>query len=130
MIKALGFRIVVRPDKVETTTESGLVLALDEQLEKTGVQRGVVVSVGPSAWKAYREMDEKGNEHNGKPWANPGDYILFARHAGRYYFDPFEPEGENEYMVMNDEDVIGIITEGDNPKFDNPAQQKVKKHVY
>lgn len=129
MIKALGYRIVVRPDKVETTTESGIVVALDEKLEKTGVQFGVVTSVGPSAWKAYREMDDKGHEHNGLPWAAPGDYVLFARHAGRFYLDPFEPQGENEYLVMNDEDLIGVIVEGENPKFDNPAQKKAKRSI-
>lgn len=118
MIKALGYRLVVRPDKVETTTESGIVIAVDEKLEKTGVQKGIVISVGPSAWKAHREVDENGTEHNGAPWAKPGDYVLFARHAGRFYFDPFEPEGENEYLVMNDEDLIGVICEGENPKFE------------
>ena len=127
MIKALGYRLVVRPDKVEMTTESGLVIATNEKLEKTGVQRGIIVSIGPSAWKAHREVDENGKEHNGESWANPGDYVLFARHAGRYYFDPFEEEPDNEYLVMNDEDIIGVITEGENPKFDNPAQKKTSK---
>ena len=123
MIKALGYRLVIKPDKAEMTTESGIVIATDEKMEKTGVQRGIVVSVGPSAWKAHREVDENGKEHNGAAWAEPGDYVLFARHAGRYFFDPFEDEADNEYLVMNDEDLIAIITKGSNPKFPHPIDK-------
>jgi len=114
-----GYRILVKPDKVEETTEGGIVLAINKKLEKTGIQKGVVIDIGPSAWKAFREVDEKGKEHNGEQWVKPGDYILFARNAGRFVYDPFEPEEEdqNEYVIMNDEDIIATIEEGNNPVY-------------
>lgn len=127
MIRALGFRIVVKPDKVETVTAGGIHVPVDEKLEKTGVQRGIVVSVGPAAWKAYREVDDKGNERNGRPWAIPGDYVLFARHAGKFYFDPFEDEDTNEYLLMNDDDVIAVIEQGPNPQYVNEVQINTPK---
>ncbi len=117
MIKVRGYRILVKPDSLETTTESGIVIVQDEKLEKTGIQHGTLVASGEQAWKAFRQLDENGKEVEGKPWATPGDYVLWARHAGRVAFDPFEEDGENEYLVMNDEDIIAVITKGDNPKF-------------
>lgn len=130
MLKMTGYRILVKPDAVEKTYgEVGIILAQNERMEKTGIQRGIVVSVGPSAWKAFREVDDKGKEHNGKQWAIPGDYILFARSAGRFVFDPFEDtkDGKNEYLVMNDEDVLAVIDKGDNPEFTNSVQKEANK---
>lgn len=112
-----GYRILVKLDEVEKVTDGGIILAQNEKLEKTGIQKGTIVDVGPSAWKAFREVDGKGNEHNGDRWASPGDYILFAQNAGRFIFDPYEENEENEYVIMNDEDVIAVITEGKNPTF-------------
>lgn len=130
MLKMTGYRLLVKPDAVETTYgESKIVLAQNEKLEKTGIQRGIVIDVGPSCWKAFREVDENGKEHNGKQWAVPGDYVLFARSAGRFVFDPFESseDAKNEYLVMNDEDVLAIFEEGDNPEFKSEIQKKANK---
>lgn len=124
MIKMTGYRILVKLDNLITTTESGIVtVAPDkEKLEKTGIHRGIVIDVGPCAWKAFREVDEKGKEHNGETWCKPGDYVIFARSAGRFIYDPFEDkeDNKNEYIVMNDEDIIAIMTEGSNPTFKKP----------
>lgn len=130
MLKMQGYRVLVKPDKVvKTYGDSGIILAQNEKMEKTGIQRGLVISTGPSAWKAFREVDEKGKEHNGKPWAVPGDYVLFARSAGRFVFDPFEAEEneENEYVVMNDEDILAVIKPGENPKFNDSIQKEANK---
>lgn len=124
MIKTTGYRVLVKLDILETTTPSGIVtVAPDkEKLEKTGIHRGIVINIGPCAWKAFREVDEQGKEHNGENWCKPGDYVIFARSAGRFIYDPFEEETDlkNEYIVMNDEDIIAIITEGENPSFEKP----------
>lgn len=131
MIKVRGFRVVVKPDKIVKETESGIVLATDEKLEKTGVQRGILVAIGDEAWKAYRKVNENGEEVNGQPWANVGDYVLFARHAGRYVYDPFESEenDHNEYMIMNDDDILAVLSEGENVVPENSAKQKARKAI-
>jgi co-chaperonin GroES (HSP10) len=125
-----GYRVLVKPDPLEVTTASGIVTVVPDKvkLEKTGIQKGILVSIGPSAWKAHREVDDKGNEHNGKPWAVPGDYVLYARNAGRIILDPFEPEEneQNEYVIMLDEDIIAVIREGCNPTFDNVVQTEAR----
>lgn len=131
MMQITGYRVLVKPDEVQKKSKGGIYLAQDEKLEKTGVQKGMIISIGPSAWKAFREMDDKGKEHNGDSWAQPGDYVLFARNAGRFVYDPFESyeDNKNEYLVMNDEDIIAIIKEGENPTFDNEIQKKAQEIV-
>jgi co-chaperonin GroES (HSP10) len=54
-------------------------------------------------------LDDKGTEHNGKSWADVGDYVLFAKYAGRNINDPFTPD-EEDLIVLNDEDVLAVIT--------------------
>jgi co-chaperonin GroES (HSP10) len=124
MITPTGHKLLVLADPIEKETESGLVLVQDEKLEQTGIQQGLVIKVGPSAWKAFREIND-GKEHNGPKWAVEGDYVLFARFAGRYVEDPFQDrEDERRLMIMNDEDVIAIITEGENDIPPNPHREK------
>lgn len=131
MIKVRGFRVIVKPDKVQKETESGIVLAGDEKLKKTGMQRGILVAIGDQAWAAFRSVDENGKEVNGRPWAKPGDYVLFSRHAGRFIHDPFENDEDeaNEYLIMNDEDILAVLVEGENPVYENSAQKAAKKMV-
>ena len=103
MIKPTGHRVLIKPDKVEITTASGIVLGVDEKMEKGGVQKGLLVDHGDQAWKAFSLS------FNGEPWANKGDYIYFSRYAGKFVQDPADPD--TEYMIMNDEDILGVITD-------------------
>lgn len=127
MIRMTGYRILVKPDPLERQTKSGIYLARNEKLERSGIQRGVIIDIGESAWKAYREVDGKGNEHNGEAWAKVGDYVLFGKNAGRFIEDPFEPANDDDdlYLVMNDEDIIAIIKEGKNPVVKSVVQEQV-----
>lgn len=114
MFHPCGHRVIVRRDHVkETYGDSGIIIAVDEsakKMEKANVQTGVVVAVGPDAWKAFRMLDENGKEVNGKSWAKPGDYVLYAKYAGRNVDDPFTPD-EGDLIILNDEDILTIITE-------------------
>jgi len=103
MIEPTGHRVLVKLDKVEKTTEWGFALDIDEKLEKGGIQMGVLVAVGPQAWKAFSV------DFTGTPWAKEGDYIYFSRYAGKFVQDP--AERDKDYMIMNDEDILGIITD-------------------
>jgi len=117
MIKPTGHRVLIKPDKVEKTTASGIILSIDEKLEKGGVQKGLLVDHGDQAWKAFSI------DFSGKPWANKGDYIYFSRYAGKFVQDPADPE--TEYMIMNDEDILGVITEEIPEYMSNKTQEKL-----
>nr|ASN63756.1 co-chaperonin GroES [uncultured virus] len=102
MIKAAGYRVLVKKDELETTTESGIVLAVDEKLEKHKLNTGTVVDVGPNAFKAFS------SDYTGEPWCKPGDRVIFSRYAGVIVTDPVDNE---EYTLLNDDDISAIIVE-------------------
>ena len=92
-LKALGFRVLIKP-VVETKTDSGIVLVVDEKREKIAAEKGIIVDIGPTAWKAYDD---------GKPWAEVSDYVLYTRYGGKLVIDPTTAE---EYICINDEDIL------------------------
>lgn len=101
MLKIKGYRILVKADPIETTTAGGIVLVQNEKLEAAGQQFGTVIGIGDTCW-----TDAKGEDLG--QWCAKGDKILFSRHAGRFVYDPDDNE---EYMIMNDTDVIAVIEE-------------------
>ena len=112
MITVTGHRVLIKEDPVEKVSKGGIVVVTNdnnEKLERAALQHGVIVAIGPDCWKAYRTLDSDGIERNGRPWVRVGDYVLFARHAGRFVADPTNGE---MHLIMNDEDILGVITEG------------------
>jgi co-chaperonin GroES (HSP10) len=107
LIKPIGHKILVKADDIETTTDSGIVLVLDEKLERASQMRGTLVAIGPTAWQAFRYVDTNGKWKNGKPWALPGDRVLYSKYAGKIVEDP---ETEQDFVLMNDEDLVAVIT--------------------
>lgn len=113
-----GHRVLIKPDKIE---EEQLV---DKELEtlrqhnfeivkpdgqklrdKQGTDSGVVVAVGPNAWRHDQKV--LGLEQP-TPWAKVGDRVLFGRYAGKLIV---HPETKEEFMIINDEDIQLVITE-------------------
>lgn len=99
MINVTGYRVLVKTEEIEKVTAGGIVLVQDERLEEAGQQFGKVVGLGDDCW-----TDSTGQHLN--PWCKKGDKILFAKHAGRFVYDP---DTKEEYMIMNDTDVLAII---------------------
>lgn len=104
MIKPLLHRIVVKPEKFEDFNEErrrikelGWVLPEreEEKRAQASVDRGVVVSIGSTAYKDYG-VD---------PPVEVGDVVNYARFAGKFVKDS---DGE-EFVILNDEDLICII---------------------
>ena len=95
-IKLLLHHILVKLDEPETKTSSGIILAIDEKKERKAVEYGTVIQVGPTAFIDYgREPDIlKG-----------GDRISLNRYAGKSIVDT----DEQEYVIVNDQDVLAII---------------------
>lgn len=113
-IEALGHRLTVRPDKAKDSDaaktkkkadELGLVLVdkykdeLESQAlrDRASVDQGIVLTVGITAFRDF----------GGEPWCGVGDYIAYARHAGKFVQDPDTGE---DILVLNDEDIIAKIT--------------------
>jgi chaperonin GroES len=98
-IEPAGHRILILPETVEEKTAGGIILAANtQQREQQATMRGTVVKVGVNAWKAFDE---------GTPWAVKGDRVVFRKYAGEVVKD-----GDTEYRVVNDEDIIAVVREG------------------
>lgn len=94
-IHTKGYRVLVKPDPIEEMSEGGIFLNADKKLERAGQMRGTLVDVGKHAWEEYET-----------PWAQVGDWVLYARYAGKQIEDPITKE---DYHVMNDEDIIAVL---------------------
>lgn len=107
MIEVISFRVLVRPDKLEEKDEAyaaakrmGLdIVGTQKSREQQAVDKGTVVSYGPTAFKDY------GLENP----LREGDSIVYAKHAGKLVTDP---ETDEEFLVINDEDVVCILKNG------------------
>lgn len=101
-VKAVGFRIVIKPDPVMEKTKGGIILATDDKLERAAISVGTVVEVGPIAFMAFKPYEGA--------WCKAGDKIAYARYAGKWVADPeFPDDKEKELLVINDEDVVCLL---------------------
>lgn len=101
MIKAPGYRLLVRPDEIKKKTESGILIefAGNEKLEKGARITGTVVDIGPECWEMHKYP-------NKTPWCKVGDTIFWAKYAGKQVVDP---DTQIDYIIINDEDVCGVV---------------------
>lgn len=113
-IEALGHRLTIRPDPIKNSEaaetkkkadEIGIFLVdkLKEELEsqelrdRASVDQGIVLTIGKTAFRDF----------GGEPWCVVGDYVAYARHAGKFVKDP---DTDEDILVLNDEDIICKIT--------------------
>lgn len=96
MIEVVGPRVLIKPDPIETKVGS-IILAVDEKIMKYETVTGEILQIGEGCWEGE------------KPWAKVGDRVYYVRHGGKYVKD-----GEEELLVLSDEDVIAVIREGQN----------------
>jgi chaperonin GroES len=90
-------KVLIKPDPVEKKTAGGVILpdaAADK--EKYASMRGVLVARGPNAFLEWGPSEAD---------FTPGVRVVTAQYAGR------RVKGDDgvEYIVMNDEDVLGRI---------------------
>ena len=89
-----GNRVLVKPDKLETKTEGGIIIPETERdRHQMGALTGTIIACGPDSYRedttsVYRLID--GNMtlverrvSGYEPFAKEGDRICFARHCGR-----------------------------------------------
>lgn len=92
-IKVLGARLVLRPDKTEDKTTSGIIIPTKAQEEN---HTGTVVVVGPGQRLnsgATFPMD-----------INVGDKVIYMRTSGV----PVKYDGE-DYIVINESHILAIF---------------------
>ncbi len=94
MIKPLSDRVVVRAEEAEEITSSGLYIP-DSAKEKP--QRGTVVSVGPGKVENGTKIEMTVKE---------GDTVLYGKYSGTEITLDSE-----EYLIMRESDILGIIDE-------------------
>jgi len=116
-IRPVGWRILVKPHEGEegvTIPEElkNLGFEVKQGMDADEIRRsvlsldmGTVVRLGPHAWMK-QEYQGKLPPEEWKPWAEPGDRIIFGKYAGKLVRDPGEPE---YYFLMNDEDVQAVL---------------------
>lgn len=105
MIIPSGHRVLVKQEKYDEYDEvyksakrAGIEILKDKEVRyQASVDKGVVVSIGHTAWKDF------GNE----PWAQVGDTVLFAKNAGKSVKDP--EDEDTPYVILNDEDIVATL---------------------
>lgn len=99
--KPLGHRVLVVPDAIEEITAGGIVLATNTKgREEMAQVKGTVIAVGPTCWRGT------GAEN----WCKAGDQIVFGKYAGL----PWEGADGKKYRILNDLDIVGLITGAQN----------------
>lgn len=106
MITPILHRILVKQNKLEDTNKEyqkakqiGIIIPEheDNKRAQAGVDTGVIISIGPTAFRDF------GVESPIKV----GDSVAFARFSGKVVHDP---EDNEDYVLLNDEDICVIIT--------------------
>jgi len=101
MIEVVGHRVLIRPQHFEEEVEDGALKGFkldvgdDWKRDRAATVIGVIEGVGPNAWLGFDE---------GNPWAQVGDTVYYAKYSGKVVED-----GDDSYIVCNDEDVIAIV---------------------
>jgi len=93
-LKAIGGKIIIKPQEAETETAGGLIIA---NANNEGVIQGEVLSVGPG------EYDNKGKFV--EPEVSPGNIILLHTMAG----EQFEYEKET-YQTISNHEIIAVLS--------------------
>ncbi len=98
-LEVVGHRVLVKPHLQEEVSEGGIYIAVGDTFkrEQGATQIGTIVGIGPNAWLDFKPGD---------PWAEVGDKIYYAKYAGKNV-----TIDEEEYVIINDEDVQCIIRE-------------------
>ena len=103
MLRPLGGRVLVRPDKLEevdpfykAAKAAGIafVEGVDKKREEQAVVKGTVIALGDMAFK-----EPVGD---GTPWVVVGSRVYYAKYAGK---DVEDPETKERLLLLNDEDL-------------------------
>jgi len=119
-ITPLGRHVLVQPHEIEETTESGLIVARRQDLDRHQQAQtiGTFIEAGPDAWihsaiEIYRLMDgemkhaETRVERFSEDFASPGDRVSFGKFQGQ---DLLGKDGKR-YRLLNDTSILSHVDE-------------------
>ncbi len=104
-IEVVTHRILVKPHnvlEVDPAYKAARAIGLDVagtslDREQKGIDKGVVLSMGPTCF-----------DQSGENPLKVGDVIVWVRHAG---YEVVDPDSKEKLRILNDDDVVGIIRE-------------------
>lgn len=105
MIIPVLHRILIKQDKLEETNKdylraraAGIVIPdhEDNKRAQAGVDTGIILAIGETAYRDFGTT----------PPIKVGDRIAYARFSGKFITDP---EDNEEYVALNDEDIVCIF---------------------
>lgn len=105
MIIPVLHRILIKQDKLEETNKdylraraAGIVIPdhEDNKRAQAGVDTGIILAIGETAYRDFGTT----------PPIKVGDRIAYARYSGKFITDP---EDNEEYVALNDEDIVCIF---------------------
>lgn len=112
-----GHHLVVEPIKLPEKSKGGIILTIEgsesEKLEKGGRMIGTILAIGPQCWKAHAAaldhiLDSRSPARDA--WAAVGDTVLYARHAGKFCFDPTDDAAtKRDLYLIHDDDVLAKL---------------------
>lgn len=98
-IQIVGYRILLKPEKIVEKFESSVIDLVKPEVTKEdelrNVRKGEVLQVGA---ECYKEHENKG------PWCKVGDTVLINPMSGFNH-----QEGEEMYLIVNEEDILAVI---------------------
>lgn len=97
-ITPLEYRVLVLPDTIDDKLGEGLIVKADQTkvTDRRTQTKGEIVALSDVAFK---------NKWKGRK-PKIGERVEYAMYSGQFY-----KEGETEYRIMNDADIIGILKE-------------------
>ncbi len=115
MILPVLHRIMVKQVKLEelhkeyqSAKRAGIIIPEHAEIARAqaGVDRGVVIAIGETAYRDYSQYSDPTSDIPVKV----GDTVAFARYSGKLVTDP---DTEEEYVILHDEDIVCVITQKD-----------------
>lgn len=111
MIKPMSYRVLVKPDALDEdptfkrAKAAGIALPEHEglKIEQMKMDTGVVISLGPTAFKAYA-AEAGADVEDVAP--KVGQRVGFAKYAGKFQKDPAD---QVEYLLLADEDINCVL---------------------
>lgn len=103
----LDHRVLVLHDTVEERTAGGIILPASEvDKQKYATTNATVISVGALAWAEARHDIEAFKIDAMLP--QPGDRVKVGKYTGENH----KGADGKEYTILNDTDVLALLTEG------------------
>lgn len=99
----LGYRVLVRDEKIEEKTAGGVILPDESKKhDEFSQQFGHVIRLGKFAFSMETQTGRVIDENA----PAPGDLVNYAKYAG----GTFQTDNDgHKYRIINDDDIIGVV---------------------